>query len=155
VDHVAPEGAVAPEESAYFVLTAIPLTGGDPMQLIANVGMFAYPIPSPLQIFASGEQGYQVAYLQALSPEKREESSYQLMIMDRDGSNRQRLFPPEGKTGLNPHRDWGVWSPAAWQGGEGYLLAFLYEGNIWLADTRSAETWQITGDGRINRLDWK
>ncbi len=155
VDHVAPAGAVAPEESANFVLTAVPLTGGDPLHLIANVGMFAYPIPSPLQTFAAGEQGYQVAYLQALSPEKREESSYQLMIMDRDGSNRQRLFPPEGKTGLNPHKDWGVWSPAPWQGGQGYLLAFLYEGNIWLADTRSAETWQITGDGRINRLDWK
>jgi hypothetical protein len=34
-------------------------------------------------------------------------------------------------------------------------LAVLYEGNIWLVDSLTGESWQITGDGRINRLAWK
>jgi hypothetical protein len=117
--------------------------------------MFAYPRPSPIQAQTTGESAYQVAYLQAIFPEQSDTSRYRLMVMDRDGSNRRELFPPAEAQGIDPQRDWGVWSPQVVDGSQGHALAVLYQGNIWLVDSVSGETWQITGDGRINRVDWR
>ncbi len=155
VRHAPPPGAASPEEAQNFNLTAIPVGEGRALDLVSQVGMFAYPLPSPLQPQASGENAYQVAYLQAIFPEQSDTSRYRLMVMDRDGSNRRLLFPPEEAQGINPQRDWGVWSPQIVEGGSGHVLAVLYQGNIWLVDSISGEAWQITGDGRINRVDWR
>ena len=75
--------------------------------------------------------------------------------MDQDGSNQRQLFPPPEAQGIEPQRDWGVWSPQLVEGGTAYTLAVLYQGNIWLIDSETGDAWQITGDGRINRLDWR
>ena len=76
------------------------------------------------------------------------------MVMDRDGSNQRELFPPSEAPGIEPQQEWGVWSPEP-LGSGGYMLAILYQGNIWLVDAATGEAWQITGDGRINRVDWR
>ena len=70
VDHTAQEGSPVTEESPVFDLVAIPLTGGGVHQLVQDVGMFAYPLPSPIQAKPSGEASYQVAYLQAVFPDQ-------------------------------------------------------------------------------------
>jgi hypothetical protein len=82
--------------------------------------------------------------------------------MDRDGSNRRTIFPAEESAGMEPQQHWGVWSPAAMQasevneqGGAGYALAVIYQGNLWLVNTVSAEALQVTGDGLTTRLIWK
>ena len=155
VRHAPPPGVVSPEESPIFNLTAIPLTGGEPVDLVSHVGMFAYPLPSPMQPQPTGEVAYQVAFLQAIFPDQSETSRYRVMITDRDGSNRRELFPPTEAQGIEPQRDWGTWSPQLVEGSEDYTLAVLYQGNIWLIDSGTGESWQITGDGRINRLDWR
>jgi len=155
VRHAPPPGAVAPEESPIFNLTAIPLTGGETIDLVSNVGMFAYPLPSPLQPQSTGEGAYQVAFLQAIFPDQSDTSRYRVMIIDRDGSNLRRLFPPTEAQGIEPQRDWGVWSPQLVQGSEGHTLGVLYQGNIWLIDSETGDVRQVTGDGRINRLDWR
>jgi resuscitation-promoting factor RpfB len=155
VRHAPPEGAVSPEESPVFNLTAIPMAGGDMLDLVSQVGMFAYPLPSPLQPKASGEVAYQVAYLQAIFPDQSETSRYRLVVMDRDGSNRDELFPPPEAPGIEPQRDWAVWAPLPIPGSQGYTLAVLYQGNIWLVDSATGQAWQITGDGRINNVDWR
>ncbi|MGD2157053.1 MAG: G5 domain-containing protein [Anaerolineales bacterium] len=155
VDHAPAPGISSPEESQNFHLTAVPLEGGPSMNLVSQVGMFAYPIVSPLQSRGNEEKSYQVAFLQAIFPTQSETSRYRLVVMDRDGSNRLQLFPPQELPGLEPQREWGVWSPEPFDNGRSYLLAILYQGNIWLVDPKSAEYWQITGDGRVNRLDWK
>ncbi len=155
VAHAAPSGAVAPEESPYFDLVAIPLGTGEPISMVPDVGMFAYPLPSPFIAFPSGERGYQVAYLQAVFPTQSDTSPYRVMVMDRDGSNRRVLFPPPEAPGVKPSKAWGVWSPQPVGVNGNYLLAVLYRGNIWLVDANTGESWQVTGDGQIDRLDWK
>lgn len=141
-----------PAESPLFDLMAIPLVRGAPITLASQVGMFAYPVTSPSQEMLNGEKTYQVAYLQALFPTQSDTSRYRLMVMDRDGSNRHSLFPPEGMSGLEPQRV--VWSPQPMNGG-GFLLAFLYQNNIWLADIASGAVWQVSGDGMTTRLSWR
>jgi hypothetical protein len=155
VDHAAPSGVESPEESPNFDLMAIPLSGGDPLHLVKGVGMFAYPLPSPILVKPSGERSYQVAYLQAIFPTQSETSRYRLVVMDRDGSNQREIFPPAEAAGLDPQRAWGSWSPQPLVGMNGLALAVLYQGNIWLVETATGESWQVTGDGRINRLAWK
>jgi hypothetical protein len=155
VDHAPPTGAESPEESPNFDIVAIPLVIGDPQRLARDVGMFAYPLSSPIFVKPSGERSHLVAYLQAIFPHQSETSRYRLAVVDRDGSNRKEVFPPSEAAGLDPQKHWGAWSPEPLVGMPNLTLAVLYQGNIWLVDPVSGESWQITGDGRINRLVWK
>jgi len=157
VEHVpedGQEGTAAAEESPKFDLTAISIAAGISTRILEDVGMFAYPLPSPMQGKASGESSFQVAYLQAIFPEQSANSRYRVAIIDRDGSNPREVFPPAEKPGLQPLRGWGAWSPEAGENQGGHQLAVLYEGNIWILDPLSGESRQVTGDGRVQRLDW-
>ena len=155
VDHAPPSGVESPEESPNFDLMAIPLNAGQALRLVQDVGMFAYPKPSPVLIKPSGERSYQIAYLQAILPAQSDTSRYRLTVLDRDGSNRREIFPPPEAAGLEPQHGWGAWSPRPLNGMSHLAIAVLYQGNIWLVDSATGDSWQITGDGRINRLDWK
>ena len=154
VDHAAQDGSSTTEESPLFDLVAIPLLGGGVRTLVDNVGMFAYPLPSPIQAKPTGEASYQVAYLQAVFPEQSSTSNYRVGIMDRDGSNQQLIFPSQDKPGLQPSRGWGAWSPEPMDGEDALPLAVIYEGNIWIINPLTEEFWQVTGDGRVQALDW-
>ena len=142
-----------PAESQAFDLMVTQVDTVRSLALATGVGMFAYPVPSPLEELASGEQAYEVAYLQAFFPSQSETSRYRLMVMDRDGSNRQALFPVEGAGGLAAQKV--VWSPEPLEDTQTHALAVIYENNLWLVDSVSGETWQITGDGLTSRVDWK
>ena len=155
VDHVAAAGAASPEESPIFDLTAIPLVGGAPVRLVSQSGMFSYPMPSPLQTLSSGENDYQIAFLQSIFPTQSETSRYRLAVMDRDGSDRRILFPSEGSPGLIPQAGWGVWSPGKLEDTESYHLAVIYQNNLWMVDAQNGEARQITGDDLVSRVDWK
>ncbi|MCI0527547.1 MAG: hypothetical protein L0Y56_08910, partial [Nitrospira sp.] len=141
----------------------VPLEGNipdtAPIPFVSQAGMFAYPIPSPMQTLPSGEQAYEIAYLQAIFPTQSETSRYRLVVMDRDGSNRRILFPGEGAPGLDPQQP--LWAPQPAGGsdldptGQGYWLAVIYQGNLWLIHSKTGEARQLTGDGLIDRMDWK
>lgn len=162
VDHLTLESEGS-EDSQQFDLVAIPLLGGSMVRLVKNVGMFAYPIPSPVQHetnFINTTSGthldqdvFSVAYLQAIFPDQSETSKYRLSIVDRDGSNQKSLFPEEGAVGLDPQHI--VWSPEPMSPSDDYAIAFIYNGNIWLVDASSGVAQQITGDGLTNRVDWR
>ena len=146
-----------------FDLIAIPVNSGIPLTLIQNVGMFAYPIPSPVEEkpeFMNSDAGdvvsenaFSVAYLQAISPEMSEISEYRLFVIDRDGSNRTGLFPEEETKGLEPQRV--AWSPTMLQTDGNYAIAVIYNGNIWIIDAGNGVAQQITGDGLTSRIDWR
>lgn len=155
VNHASPPGAVSPEESQLFDLTAIPLEAGPSLPLVSQAGMFAYPLASPVQVQASGDIDYRIAYLQAIFPTQSETSRYSLVVMDRDGSNRQNLFPGEESPGLEPQQHWGAWSPAVMPESGNFAIALLYQGNLWLVDTVNGERLQITGDGLTTRIIWR
>jgi hypothetical protein len=154
VDHASQDGSLATEESPIFDLIAIPLTGGGVKVVVRDVGMFAYPLASPITPKPTGEASYQVAYLQAIFPEQSATSNYRVALMDRDGSNQHIVFPATDKPGLQPSRSWGAWSPNPYQDTGSFPLAVIYEGNIWILDPGSGGAWQVTGDGRVQGLDW-
>ncbi|NIW44012.1 MAG: hypothetical protein GWN30_04350, partial [Gammaproteobacteria bacterium] len=155
VEHVATNGIENPEESPRFDLSAVPVAGGKPIRIVQDVGMFAYPITSPYYLDVTGELNFQIAYLQAISPMQSDSSRYSVMTVDRDGSNKDRVFPAEGLPGIDAQSGWGAWSPYDYESTSDLILAIIYQGNIWFIDPISGEEWQITGDGRINRIDWQ
>ena len=164
VQHVDVLGSSSAEASPRFDLIAIPLSGGTPVSLVQDVGMFAYPEPSPFtstlirEIDQDNntqtiEYGFRVAYLQAIFPSQSESSRYRLFVMDRDGSNRMGLFPAEGATGVDPQRV--VWSPYPIEETNHFAIGLIFQGNIWLIDSNNGPAQQITGDGLTVRIDWR
>jgi hypothetical protein len=154
-DHSPAPGVSQPEESQRFNLSALPLVGSVPLQIISDAGMFAYPLVSPAQSASSGEQGYSIAYLQAAFPQQSQTSRYRLMVMDRDGSNRRVLFPEPDLPGITPQRDWGAWSPQPMPESENFSIAIIHQGNLWLVDADNGTSTQITSDGLTTRVVWK
>ena len=154
VTHAPKAGLDNAEESPLFDLSGLPLNERDPessgpvIPVVPQAGMFAYPVPEPKM---SGPS-YRVAYLRAIFPEQSDSKRYRLAVMDRDGSNNKVLFPAEDRQGLDPQQV--IWSPEPFLNG-GYWLAVTYQGNLWLVDSISGEAQQITGDGLIQRIDWR
>ncbi|MGB7876683.1 MAG: G5 domain-containing protein [Anaerolineales bacterium] len=152
VTHAPPPNLVNPEESPFFDLTAASTANRAVVRIVRQTGMFAFPSASALR--PSGEErSYQVAYLQAVFPEQSETSRYRVVVMDRDGSNQRIIFPPPDAPGLEPQAP--VWAPEPLEGQTGDFLALAYQGNLWLVDSGNRKAFQVTGDGLINRLDWK
>lgn len=87
-----------------------------------------------------------VAYGQAQSPRNSQDSRYELFVMDQDGSNKRRLFPPEGLTGLiAPDVAWSPWGDA---------LIVVYEGNLYRIDVGTADLDLLTSDGQSSNPRW-
>ncbi len=152
--HAPKPGLENPEESPLFDLSGLAISSdplgpdGPLIAIVPQAGMFAYPAPSPML----GNKGYYVAFLQAIFPEQSDSKRYRLVVMDRDGSNRKAVFPPEDLQGLEPQQV--VWSPEPVQNGN-FWIALNYQGNLWLVDAETGETEQVTGDGLLTHFDWK
>jgi hypothetical protein len=147
VDHAQPEG------SQIFDLEVFQMERRNNFVIASEVGMFAYPVPSPQQTLRIGENAHLVAFLQAAFPMQSETSRYNLVTMDRDGSNKKILFPSEGAEGLEPQKL--VWSPESLEKSGDPAIAFIYQDNLWIVDSVTGEAWQITGDNLTSRIDWK
>lgn len=149
VDHGQPLGGEDGTDSPIFDLIALVAPGSAPLRLISRAGMFAYPSVSPPDLLPNGEVGFQVAFLQAVSPLDSESSGYRLMVMDRDGSNLRQLFPAEGDPGLS-REDLAppTWSPS------GRQLAVIYRGDLWIVDLATGAAQPLTGDGQAAAVDW-
>lgn len=118
------------------------LAGEDGLEEIAtDVGMFAQPVTEPV--------GEQVAFLRAFTPSQSDISSYELMVGTPEGVT-TGLFPPEGAAGLQPQRV--AWSP---NGENGPMIAFIYQGNLWVVNVLSGEANQLTGDGLVSAVSWR
>lgn len=153
VDHVTQEGLAVGEDSPLFDLAVYPFVGGAPVSLVSEVGMFAFPSTSPIRELPSGELSYQVAFLKSLSPTQSRTSGYQLVVMDRDGSNQRVVFPTAGSQGMSPETF--RWYPKYAVDDFPATLAVIYQGNLWLVDVDQGTSYQLTGDGLINSLDWR
>jgi resuscitation-promoting factor RpfB len=150
VSHASGPISTGPEESPFFDLSEVLHRNPVAVPIVQFAGMFANPTPSPYRV-ANEEVRTQVAFLQAILPEKSDTSSYRLYTMNADGSNQRAVLLPENGSGLEPQ--WPVWAPE--QTGEEDFLAVVYEGNIWLLDVNSGESKKITDDGLVTRFDWK
>lgn len=154
VTHGAPLGNEPAETSPIFDLVISGVDGRFTAPLRSSAGMWASPAFSPDFAARGAEhsEGY-LAWLQAREPQNSMNGEYDLMVADRDGSNRRRLFPQEDEPGIRKRdfairsRDF-VWSPDA------KFIALIHDGNLWLIDVASAERYQITFDGETSNPVW-
>jgi Tol biopolymer transport system component len=146
VDHGEPLSLESPEASQVFHLSAIPLSQEFTIRLVQQVGMFSSFTPSPSNELPSGESEYTIAFLQAIFPLESERSNYELILVDRDGSNNTTIFPPSGEAGIEPGRI--MWSP------DGEKLAIIYKNNLLLIDPGNDLFQQLTADGQTIAFDW-
>lgn len=152
VSHAPAPAPVPNEESPFFNLSVLSFNNNAHVAMVNLTGMFSYLAASPSR-WNGRERFYQIAYLQSIFTEQSETSRYRLMVMDRDGSNRRLLFPPADATGIEPQTP--VWAPDPIEGQVGDFVAAVYQGNLWLIDSGSGRTYQVTGDGLIGAIDWK
>lgn len=143
VMHGTPIGNEQPEDSPLFQVQIFAGTGDYSVPLVPQSGMWAEPRYSP--------DNEKLAYLQANTPLDSTglSSRYRLILMDADGSNRQRIFPPEDQPGLRPQQY--VWSPDSTQ------LAVVNpgpQGNILIIDAKTGLSQQITADGQSSSPRW-
>lgn len=152
VAHAPAPAPITSEESPFFDLAATSFSSEATVSIVNSAGMFAYPSVSEIRSVGK-EDSYQIAYLQSIFIEQSETSRYRVFVMDRDGSNSKALFPPADTGGIEPQ--FLVWSPAPLDGQTGDFIALVYQGNLWLIDSGSGASYQVTGDGLINSIDWK
>jgi hypothetical protein len=152
VNHASAPAPITSEESPYFDVSALSFSNEANVTIVNSAGMFAYPSVSPIDS-NGGEKSFQVAYLQSVFVEQSDTSRYRLMVMDRDGSNSRLLFPPADVNGIEPQ--FPVWAPAALAGQAGNFIAVNYQGNLYLIDSGSGNSYQVTGDGLITEIAWK
>jgi hypothetical protein len=144
--HGPPVGLESEAASPVFDVVALEASTRSVLTLQERTGMFAYPSVSPPLEQPDGELASRLAFLQALSPLESRDSHYQLVVVDRDGSNRQVVFPPAGEPGLDPQVV--AWSP------DGDRLALIYRGDVYIVDRGSGTGHRLTSDGQATIVDW-
>jgi hypothetical protein len=142
-----------PEVSTVFNLIAIDIEQGLQIRIAPQTGMFTYPIASPTISYNTGEEGYQIAYLQAIFPAQSDNSRYRMFVMDRDGSNNKLVYPIDNGAGLEPQQV--EWSRSALPDTQQLAIGVIYEGNLWIVDVGGTlGSRQVTGDGLISKISW-
>lgn len=149
--------------SSDFNLIAINLADVTQIELVENVGMFAYPVVAPVEHLGENfdlssaesitQSNFSVAYLQAIFPDQSDTSLYSLFAIEGDGSDQRKLFPDQNAEGLQPQHV--VWSPVAMGNDDNFAIVLIYNGNIWIVDSGTGVARQITGDGLTERIDWR
>ncbi len=73
--------------------------------------------------------------------------------MDKDGSNQRKFYPGEGIQGLKVPEVF-YWEPNS-ENDSQPRIAFLAQGNLLIVEVNTGALRQITGDGSIDKIDWK
>lgn len=137
-----------PTQSPVFNVTMASTDGDFQADLVEQAGIWSVPKFSPLlpesELFS---RGY-IAYMAAREPLNSvgNAAEYDLYVADRDGSNAQRVFPPDGQRGLTS-RDYD-WGP------DGDEIVVVYQGNLWLVYVDAAIARQLTLDGNASNPVW-
>jgi Tol biopolymer transport system component len=151
--HGPPFGEENPVDSIIFDVGVFQADGALVIEkLIERSGIWASPVYSPETTDAAGFPAYSIAYLQARDPSNSYGTDYDLVVVDRDGSNPRRIFPPEGQPGIRPialeDETPFAWSPS------GRQIAVIYQNNLWLVEVATGLTQQITNDGQTSAPRW-
>ena len=136
--HGPPRGAEPPEASTRFDLWVISMAEGWARPLIEDVGMWAGILWTP--------QG--LVFGQARQPEAGDAARYDLYIADHDGSDRRRLFPPEGEVGFGGPPDM-LLAP------DGRSLLVRYQGDLFRIDLPAGGIRRLTAQGDIAAMAWR
>ena len=128
----------AEEDSPVFDIWTLAADGTLTAELSSEAGMWAAPTYAP--------QGDHILFGRARSPYASQASGYDLYLMDRDGSDRRRLFPPEGEIGFEyPEVAWGP---------KGERLLMVYQSNLYLLHITDGKLHQVTDEGGVRKVRW-
>lgn len=143
--HTPPDGAGLPEDATGFDLSLLARDRTFSQSISRNTGMWSFPTWSGRD--ARGESKIAFGIAQNLANSER--SLYSLYIMDRDGSNREQIYP-ELENELSGLRVVQVaWSPDASQ------LIALRDGDLWLYDIGTRQWIRLTANGDSKLPKWK
>lgn len=148
--HGAPLGRELPEKSPVFNIAITNTTGDFMADIVDSAGIWAAPTYSPQIAQPDSEFSLiYLAYLRSRDPVGSISGEYDLVVADRDGSNARMVFPPDPTLpGLKAPQQI-AWSP------DGHEIAFIYQGNLWIADVDSGVAHQLTLDGGASNPVWK
>lgn len=141
--HALPDGAGLLEDSTGFDLWVLSRDNTVNVSLVPASGMWSSPVWSPPD--ADGES--RIAYGVSLNPSDSERSRYALYVMDRDGSNRTRIFPQGNENGLQIVQ-------VAWAPDDSQIVA-VRDGDLWLDNLKSGVWSQLTANGDVRLPKWR
>jgi len=147
VIHGPPITGESPEDSAVFDIWVFDTQRPLQLKQVSQAGMWATPTWSPA--YSGPTTPYldsQVAYARARSPAESVSSAYDLYVMDRDGSNRRRIFPLPDAVGIR--------SPQVAWGPSGQQLITVYQNNLVLIDLTQGTFRSLTVDSSVQLFDW-
>jgi hypothetical protein len=134
----APTGQ-APEDSPVFDVWALSADGTITAELASEAGMWSAPT------FAPGTGS--IIFGRARSPYASQTSSYELHLMDRDGSDRRLIFPADEEIGIKyPETTWGP---------RGDQVITIYQENLFLIDIPGGDVRQLTVGGGVTDVQWQ
>jgi len=136
--HGPPRSGEPPEQSTRFDLWILAVDAGWARPLIEDIGIWAGVLWSDLGLF----------FGQARQPEAGDASRYDLYWADHDGSDRRRLFPPEGEIGFGGQPDMR-WGP------DGRSLLVRYQGDLYRIALPSGRIDRLTARGDIAAMAWR
>jgi hypothetical protein len=136
-----------PEDSQVFDIWVFDIERPLMVKQVSEAGIWAAPVWSTAYSEGAGEgTNSRIAYGRARSPYESINSGYDLYVMDRDGSNRQRVFPTEEELGLKePHV---VWGPT------GQQLVAIYQDDLFLIDLSQDRVRRLTIDASVQSVVW-
>jgi hypothetical protein len=134
----APTGEL-PENSPVFDVWMLSADGIISAELSSEAGMWATPSFAP--------DGDVITFGRARSPYASQTSSYDLYVVDRDGSDRRPIFPAEEEIGLQyPELAWGP---------EGDQIVVVYQENLFLIRVSEGDVYQLTDGGGVTAVRWQ
>jgi len=137
----------SPEQSPIFDVWVLDIERPLAVKQVNEAGMWAAPAWSPAST-GDAERRYdsQIAFGRAKSPYDSSNSSYDLYVMDRDGSNRRRIYPPKDQLGLKtPQVAWGP---------TGQQLITVHQNDLFLIDLSQDLIRRLTLDGNVQSSVW-
>lgn len=138
-------------EAMAFDITVSLVEGDVTRRFVEQAGMWSHPHWSPADSSAqAGTGGSQIAFLQASNPLDSLRSSYSLWLMDADGSNTRRLYPPPGEISSFPYEaQFMAWGPS------GRDVAFIFDSSLYLLNVDEGSGYRVTQDDAVaSRPTW-
>lgn len=123
-------------EALAFSSWAVDVTMGVNGRFAPDSGMWAHLHWNPA--------GDEIAFLKATDPLNSQTSSYALWLMDGDGSNGRRIYPPAGELARFPREQ----SFMAW-GPDGQQIALIFDDALYIFDLATGEANRITQEDAV------